>query len=230
MWSLPDISRLNAEAETNAKVFEKELKKKSNGVCDDCNKKAVEKIPYYDIFSEDIKGINKVCDRHRDSLSENYFYCDGCDRTFINNYTWELYFHDTEDGERLCLPCLAQRIIADHDKEHWIELNPDNINAIDWERVRQAPHCIAVKMPTPKGIKTFGSCTTFDSMSGGRVTSFSSADSTPDSGVDELKHTLHSAWCDGYKRALLIMDGAYQFAVDIQVYVDDVEVKPLKLF
>jgi hypothetical protein len=53
----------------------------------------------------------------------------------------------------------------------------------------------------------------------GMVRGFSSADSTPDSGVRELRDELTAAMEDGNKRALLILDGGYQFAVSIGVYV-----------
>jgi hypothetical protein len=70
---------------------------------------------------------------------------------------------------------------------------------VDFNRVRQAKHVIGVR--------------------GGMVRGFSCADSTPYSGVRELRDELTAAMEEGHKRALLILDGSYQF-VSIGVYVD----------
>jgi len=71
----------------------------------------------------------------------------------------------------------------------------------------------------PKEIKPFGGGVTLDSSSGGIVRGFSYADPTPNAGVRELRDELTAAMEDGHKRALLILDGGYQFAVSIGVYV-----------
>ena len=61
---------------------------------------------------------------------------------------------------------------------------------------------------------------TLDSSTGGLVLGFSSCAPTTDSGVEELREILHAAKAEDHKRAILILDGAYQFAVSIGVYVD----------
>ena len=121
----------------------------------------------------------------------------------IENYTWELYYTEGEDG-LVCLPCAAKRYIADD--ENWIELTDENIAAVDVKRVRQAKQIIGVEMPVPDGIKFFDNVE-FDSMDGHQI-----------SGGD-IQAVLHAAKAKGHTKALLIMDAAYQFAVSIGVYV-----------
>lgn len=58
----------------------------------------------------------------------------------IENYSWELYYINTDDGPQ-CLPCACQRYIDD--PTNWLELTTENIAAYDFERMRQAPHVSA---------------------------------------------------------------------------------------
>ena len=74
-------------------------------------------------------------------------------------------------------------------------------------------------MPVPDSIEEYGSGVTLDSSSGGLVSGFSSCASSPNSGVEELQSLLHEAREEGQDRAILILDGTYQFAVSIGVYV-----------
>src|SRR6185437_14496472 len=85
------------------------------------------------------------------------------------NYTWEPYSTIIDDLE-LCLPCAAQHYISDD--ANWITLTPENIEAVDFVRVRKAKHVIGVKMPIPKEIKPFGGGVTLDSSSGGSCADF----------------------------------------------------------
>ncbi|MFB3917091.1 MAG: hypothetical protein ACE14M_10205 [Terriglobales bacterium] len=139
------------------------------------------------------------------------------ERTMVENYTWELYYINTDNGP-MCLPCAANEYIAD--AGNWIELSPENIAALNFDRVRQAKHVIGVSMPVPKTIHEFGEGVVMDSSTGGQVHGAAYADPTPDNGVAALRATLTQAMDAGHKRALLILDGGYQFAVTIGVYVD----------
>jgi hypothetical protein len=221
MWSLPDIKRMNAAAKVEAPSLEQQARTgigpdgeplececKGWGRGEECDEKLRHYL-WFDIFSDDPKGVLTLCERHDGyfgSPTEGYFECYDCNRVMVENYTWERY--DTVvDGDQLCLPCAAARYIADD--ENWIELTDENIAAVDFERVRTAKHVIGVEMPIPKGIKFFDNAE-FDSGNGQQI-----------SGSD-LKDLLGAAKDEGYTKALLILDAAYQFAVSIGVYVSSV--------
>jgi hypothetical protein len=176
------------------------------GTGDGCKGK-VHAYEWYDIFSDDPKGILALCEAHDGyygNPTEGYFTCDDCGRVFVENYTWELYYTSDEDG-MYCLPCAAEHYISE--EENWIELTPENIAAVDFKRVRKAKHVIGVEMPVPKSIKFYDNAE-FDNMDGHQING------------SAIQEVLESARADGYKRALLILDAAYQFAVSIGVYVD----------
>jgi hypothetical protein len=229
MWALPNIAVLNEEAHRKAVSGEfdraiEELIDPDTGepaqcmyASEECDGGLRGEL-YYDIFSEDPKGVIFLCERHwgyYGSPAEGYFCCSDCGRTFIENYTHEMYSHNTEDGT-ICLNCWAQRVI--NDSSRWIELTEEAIESVDFETLRKAPHIFAVGGPR-HGLERIG-VVTFDSMTGGRVTGLTSCESSPSGGVKEIKKILRRAMEMGYQRALLVLDGAYQFAVDIGVYVD----------
>lgn len=227
MWSLPDIARLNSRAADLKVALQNAVETGFlNGETLSCEHEAdsctedSQHYLWYDIFSDDPKGVLTLCERHdgySGSPMEGYFTCDDCGKVFIENYAWERYQTITDDGESLCLPCAAERYIAD--ESNWIELTTENIEALDFARVRQARHVIGVKMPVPKSIEHFGDSVTFDSSSGALVNEFSSCADSPNSAVRELRDELTAAMEDGHKRALLILDAGYQFAVHVGVYV-----------
>jgi hypothetical protein len=220
MWSLPDIKRLNAEASNQKKALEKGARTgKLDGkklTCEwhdhDAPSRCEGELRHYlwrDIFSPDPKGIITLCEHHDGyygSPTEGYFTCSDCGELYAENYTWELYYVNTEDGQ-VCLPCYAQRVI--NDEERWIQLTDANIEALSFEQVQKAPHCIGVKMPVPKEIR-FVDNAEFDSMDGHSISS---------SGVAGLRQTLLQLKAEGAPKALLILDAAYQFAVSVGVYV-----------
>lgn len=226
MWSLPSMKQLNQEAES--KLFQNKLKRAlKTGVLD--RKKLVcewadhdtpsrcsgdlRHYLHYDIFSPLPKGILTLCEHHDGYYgrpTEGYFECADCNKVMIENITWERYEHTTEDGDSICIPCFAQRVLSDDDR--WIVLTDENIAAVNFNQVRKAPHCIAVQMPIPTGIE-FVNNAEFDSMDGHSISG---------GGVNELKESLKELQTEGYKRAILILDAAYQFAVSIAVY------KPIK--
>jgi hypothetical protein len=227
MWSLPDINRLNSRAaDPTSKASLQNAVETGylNGnklTCEHEDERCTDELYrelYYDIFSDDPKGILTQCSHHKDYYgSEGYFRCEDCHRLMVENYTWEYYWTTTEDGELLCLPCAAKRYIADDD--NWITLTPESIAALDFERVRKAKHVIGVRMPVPKTI-TYVDNVEMDSSTGGKLRTTMYADPTPNAAVEELRAVLMQALEDGHKRALLILDAAYQFSVSIGVYVD----------
>lgn len=221
MWSLPDINRMNAEAVTKQDKLKLACETgEFDGeklVCewqdhDDPSRCEGELRHYfwYDIFSDDPKGIVTLCEHHDwyyGRPTEGYFECEGCNKIFTENYTWERYEAVTPDGSSLCLPCYAYEVL--HDDDRWIELTDEKIAALTFNKdVKKAPHCIGVKMPIPKGIE-FVNNVEFDSTDGHCISG---------GGVEELKETLLQLKTDGFTRAILIMDAAYQFAVSIAVY------------
>lgn len=220
MWSLPDIIRMNSEASQEKEKLERAVR---TGIL---NRKKLtcewaghnENHPcegelrhylWYDIFSDDPKGILTLCEAHDGYYgrpSEGFFECDDCGRIFTENYTWEMYRADTEDGV-FCLPCYAARELSQ--ESNWISLTNEAIDAMTFDDVRKAKHLIGVKMPIPKGIETDDqNNVTFDSMDGHGL----------NGGVEDFKTMLHRLKDDGHKRAILILDAAYQFAVCVSVY------------
>ncbi len=78
MWSLPNIKQMNSEAASQQKKFEKMLRSGKDGrkniKCDHDNDECSGEIrltPWYDIFSDDIKGINAACEYHDDRNGRN---------------------------------------------------------------------------------------------------------------------------------------------------------------
>jgi hypothetical protein len=226
MWSLPDINRMNAKAESDQDKYQKILRTGKDGrtkvKCESEDEHCAGEVrltPWYDIFSDDIKGINAACEYHDDhqGMAEGFFYCDGCNRVMIENYTWELYYAFTKDGEKLCLPCYAYEVLRDEDQ--WTPLTDERIESLTLDDLRKAPHCIGVKMPIPKQIR-FINNVEFDSSTGQCISG---------GGVEELKETLRDLKSKGEKKAILILDAGYQFAVSIGVYAlnqSTIDVKP----
>ncbi len=227
MWSLPDIAALNADAVKNAGRY---LRAEQTGrlgrkrvECDHCGKPATVVVPWYDPFSDDPKGVIGTCKEHEDAFGfpgDGFFTCDDCGRVHAENYTWELYVKHTDDGDTLCIPCWQKRILRpfNADEDHWIPLTDAAIDRLDFKRVQQAPHILVVGMDPPKSLRFIGNVE-FDSMTGGALRGFSSADSTPDRGLVEIQGLLYKAKAGGAERAILILDAAYQFAVSVGVYV-----------
>ena len=224
MWSLPDIQRMNSQAFQTKKKLEnavrtgrldrKKLKCEWEGHSSPCEGDLRHYL-WFDVFSADPKGILTLCDHHDGyygNPSEGYFTCEGCGRVMTENYTWELY-HAEHHGTQLCLPCFAEEILTD--EARWIRLTHENIDALDSDDARKAPHCIGAKMPVPKAIR-FVNNVEFDSMDGHCISG---------GGLEELKETLRQLKDEGEDRAILILDAAYQFAVSIAVYAETAETR-----
>lgn len=241
MWALPDIHRLNEEASREAARNKNRTEKQlcRGQTCEECSAKAVHAHPYYDVFGDDPKGYVFQCEKHYNrGMPEGYFYCDRCNQDFIENYTWEYYFRDDpETCERLCLNCAFDKEIENPD--NWIA----SIDQLTWEKVRQAKHLIPVAGEHWKEKLLFIGNTELDSMTGAKITGFDSTSSREDGlkelrglveralGYNAMKHLLKSI--PGSKtledmkikasvppRCILIIDGTYQFATSIGVYID----------
>lgn len=221
MWALPTMKQLNQEAET--KRFQSKLKRalktgKMDGKTLKCEwwdhdtshcSGELYRYLHYDIFSDAAKGILTLCEHHDGyygSPTEGYFTCADCERVMIENITWERYEHTTDDGETICTKCYAARVL--NDDERWVPLTDEAIDALTFADLKKAPHCLAVQMPLPVGIE-FVVNTEFDSGSGQVISGH---------GVDEIKEALHELKEQKCKRAIIILDGAYQFAVSLAVY------------
>jgi len=208
MWALPNISAMNKEAANKATIAKLTRQARTLKVgnkkmtCDFCDKKATAARLWYDIFSDDPKGILATCQKHED-CEEGYFYCEDCGRLMVENYTWERY-----ESNGLCLNCLAKRTIAD--TEEWIMLDDASIAGLTFDRVRQAKHLIAVSGPVPEGL-LFHSNVEFDNMDGHAISG---------GGVSEMQNTMRELRGQGYTRIMLVLDAAYQFAVSIGIYTD----------
>jgi hypothetical protein len=119
MWAPPNIKRLNEEAAKDAEATEALAETPEKVECLYCDQPATEAWPYYDIFSEDPKGVVGLCEEHaQDGTPEGYFWCDGCGRLMIENYTWETYYVHTDDGA-YCLRCYAEAEIEN--PENWFD-------------------------------------------------------------------------------------------------------------
>ena len=88
-------------------------------------------------------------------------------------------------------------------------LKTDDSEKVDFDRIRRAPHIIAVSGPT-HGLKFLGN-TEFDNTTGGCISG---------GGTKEIRELLKKARKRGYARALVVLDATYQFAVSVGVYVN----------
>lgn len=221
MWSLPDIKRLNDRAASQKDTLEQAIHsgmlKGTPLVCeyDGDHEGELRHELYYDIFSEDPKGIVSVCEGHESrygSTPEGYFTCENCQRLMVENYTWE-YYHTRDGDDLICLPCALTRAIDD--PANWIHLTKKNISAVTFETMRKARHLIGVEMPVPNTIKFYDNAE-FDSGNGRQISG------------DNIHAILTRAREDGYTDAMMILDAAYQFAVSIGIYVKGKGVKRSK--
>lgn len=239
MWSLHDIIRLNNEAAEAAKnqTYEQQAANPKEHQCLVCEWNGDETpadhgYVTHDIFSDDAKGVIFVCEEHdgyTGSPVEGYFTCGDCYRVMAENYTWERY--STIVGcEQLCLPCALKAYIAE--ESNWVPL--DEIERVIVEapkdeddpiydpatatlNLAKAPHLIAVQMPVPDTIH-FEKNLEFDSSTGEMLASTSS---TYARGVGESAalEAIQELRDQGYSKALVILDAAYQFSVSIGIYV-----------
>src|SRR3972149_540679 len=222
MFSLPNIIQMN---EQKHKEWQ-ETQKLKRVECNDCGKelarsKAV-KFEYFDIYS-DTPNIEFYCqecyekfDNYRD---ESYFYCDECERYFMTNITWELHYSfDKETGEVLCLNCATRKFFSN--PENFLT-SAEQIDELTFEDLRKSKHLFGVDNQNmheeieKQGWKEVDTVCA-DSMTGGKVIGFSDCTSQDDT-LQEVKENLKTALKE-YRELVIVIDGAYQFAVDLTVY------------
>ena len=216
MWSLPDINSLNARAAASASKIKRAARrgpgKRQQCEYYGCNRCAVESVPWFDVFSDDPKGLIHVCSEHpADSVGE-MFTCENCQRLMVENYTWERYAIDI-DGLTLCLKCAAEQYFEDD--TNWIApgqvqvvtldpagemslFNP-RTGVLNFARCR---HVLGNSQPLPGGI-IFRENFEFDSTDGRQI-----------SGRDPLEaiRKLAETFCP-------VLDTGWQFAVSIGLYL-----------
>jgi hypothetical protein len=61
MWSLPDINSLNSRAASGAESLKRQVRSKRKRKCE---MPAVRSYLFYDIFSDDPKGMFHLCEEH----------------------------------------------------------------------------------------------------------------------------------------------------------------------
>lgn len=213
MWALPDIVQMNSIAVDNQKRFAREARLKTSRKypCEGCGEPSIHHLKYYDIFSEDVKGVTHLCEDHYGADCNGFFYCDSCKRRMAENYSWEIY--GVQLGDRtLCLKCAAEEHFSN--AANWIDPRAVK-NVIQKPRraalfnpatgalnIARCLHVLAVEQPVPDAVK-FVDNFEFDSMDGHQI-----------SGGDMLETIkgLSVPFCP-------VHDAAYQFAVSIGLYV-----------
>ena len=205
MWSLPDIKHMNSDKALNKRQYLQMVDNPKAYTCDACDSKATHAELYFDIFSDDPSGVSFSCDEHVNTMDEGFFLCESCGRRMIENITWERY---ERNGE--CLKCAAENYF--HDESNWI--NPKEIHEILrvpnlplWRdgvlNLFGAPHVLGVEQPVPHGFENIPEgYATFDSMDGHQID----------------YHDFEAQIRSLTEPFLLIMDGAFQFAVRLALY------------
>jgi hypothetical protein len=221
MWSLPDINRLNRRA---AEQAAQTLAEAAQGPpasqqceCYGCDNHAVYSEPWFDIFSDDPKGLIHTCADHDGSEVGDTFRCATCGRLMADHYTHERY----QDSEGNCLACAAAAYFADDD--NW--LDPTQVKQVVLEpynprhngsnvplfntatgvlNIARCKHVLGVKQPLPEGIE-FVANAEFDNCTGHQISG--------DDVLDIIRRLpVGEKFCP-------VLDAAYQFAVSIGIYV-----------
>jgi hypothetical protein len=205
MWSLPDIHEMNARKAEHKSDYLQQVSEPEENTCDACDKPAKYAELYYDIFSADPAGVSFACEDHIDGMDEGFFICETCGRRMIENITWERY----EVGGD-CLKCAAETYFNDPD--NWI--HPGTVKQIIKEPRKSlftdgvlnlfaTAHVRGVEQPLPEGFENVPEgYATYDSMDGYQIDS----------------HDFETQIMNIKEPFLLIMDGAFQFAVRLGLY------------
>lgn len=221
MWSLPDIKRMNAEAAVDQT-------KKARLECNDtlkdergeplecpCGEPAVVAEPWYDVMSDNPKGIAAACEDHTVEDDEELFRCNDCGRLMVDHYTWERYGRNVPGLGKQCLACAAKQHFGDPDNV--VKLTKRGIAAVDAKFVKAIPHVLAVEQPVPDGWEYIDNIE-WDYDTSGVLTSTMTSSNDPNTTVVELRGVLERAKADGYTEAVLAWDAAYQFSGSYGVY------------
>jgi hypothetical protein len=212
MWSLPDINKLNAHAAARARQLRTEAARKRKPDCEiyGCVQRAEQSTLWFDIFSDDPKGVIHTCPDHGWADDPDLFFCENCERVMVDHYTWERYQVEM-NGDALCLSCAAKRYFDE--SRNWID--PRNVTAVVFDQrelrfdsangsldVARCLHVLGVKQPLPEGV-VFHDNAEFDSQDGRQISG---------ENLLEVIQRLDQPFCP-------VLDAAYQFAVSIGIYV-----------
>lgn len=241
MWSLPSISKLNAQAVAEHMKRRGRAPSPRGKKCDSCGGRAKHMIPYHDLFGDEKtreipKGFIPVCSECYESgrWEEGFFSCDGCGKEHVTHYTHEVYFRDYDNGDepaRLCLECAFIEALEGYDaesdpwlyKEDLIRLE-DGIaeghheSAMEWIR-EKAKHLIAVETRYWQEWLAFQANVECDSSSGGRLIGFSSCEPSPLGTVQDVIEHIRAALAIA-PRCALILDATYQFSFSLGIYYE----------
>ena len=224
MWSLPDIIAMNERAAARAAALRLSASqgpaKLQRCQAYGCEEPAVKSDLYFDVFSDDPKGVAHTCEDHVAEHTGGLFECDACRRLMLDHITWERYAVELA-GRTLCLKCAAEEYFSE--ARNWIDprsvrlvvnqphkpkLNGRNIPLFDQQtgvlNLGACRHVLGVKQPLPVGVKFV------------KNMEFDGADGFQLSGDDpmELVQSLVEPFCP-------VLDGAYQYALSIGIYVRD---------
>ena len=227
MWSLPSIEKLNKRAVEEHRKRKGRDPSPRGKKCESCGSKAKHMIPWHDPFGDAAireipKGYIPVCEECYDSgrWQEGYFDCESCGKLFTENYTWELYYRDTEDG-RLCLPCAFKEYIED--AAHWLTEVP---NEIDLDRqsmmryLQDVPHVIGVETTYWQESLIFIGNAEFDSTTGQQISGEPLGEIIRDALSKAAMRDLVGGLSGEKPRCILLLDAGWQFAVSFGVYID----------
>lgn len=240
MWSLPDLKRLNHQR------LEKLEHAAQTGILDgrpllceygvngkNCRGPLSHQL-WFDIYSDGPRGIVSFCEFHRTRFGrpENFFICRDCERWVTKTYVYTLPFEIDEDGFPVCLRCSARRYVAS--ERNWISLQEEDIAVVTFDTVRRARHVVDVGLQGYCGLGPVAFGPTAETVAGeiqlfdripldsetwGLISGIGCQDPTPDSAVEMIREILEEARDAGHDRALLIIDGVYQCAFTVGVYV-----------
>ena len=138
-------------------------------------------------------------------------------------YIYTLPFEITEDGWPVCLRCAGERYVAN--ESNWIPLTDEDIAVVTFDTLRNARHVLDVCLqgycglgPVAEKIQLFDRVP-LDSETFGLISGIGFPDPTPEAAVEVIRNILEEARDAGHDRALLVVDGVYQCAFTIGVYV-----------
>lgn len=223
MWSLPNIVSMNARAAAQAVKLRRAARrgpgKRQRCEAYGCEQLAAKSELWFDIFSDDPKGIVHTCDDHIAEESGELFECDACHRLMLDHITHERYGVSLDGEKTLCLKCAAEEYF--NDPENWIAprsvksvvlepydpgLNGNNVPLFSAEtgvvNLGQCRHVLGVRQPLPNGIR-FVDNMEFDSDGGFQISGRKPI---------ELVQSLDEPFCP-------VLDAAYQFAMSVGIYV-----------
>jgi hypothetical protein len=196
---------MNARKAEHKSDYLQQVSEPEEYTCDACDKPAKYAELYFDIFSADPAGVSFACADHLDGRDKGFFICDTCGRRMIENITWERY-----EIAGQCLKCAAEAYF--NNERNWIQ--PRAVKKIIKTpreplfkngvlNLFAAPHVLGVEQPVPGGFENVpDGYATYDSMDGHQIDYH-----------DFERQIMHMK-----EPFLLIMDGAFQFAVRLALY------------